>query len=79
MQVYVRPAGSYIMDQLELRRVVFYPETDVSESADCVILVGNFSIPSGLRAAEAALSKQKVCHLTLYLVYIMTIGSFIIC
>ncbi|CAL9158005.1 chloroplast sensor kinase, chloroplastic-like isoform X1 [Musa acuminata AAA Group] len=60
LSVYVRPAGSYIMDQLELRRVGFYPETDVSESADCVILVGNFSIPSGLRAAEAALSKQKV-------------------
>lgn len=60
LSVYVRPAGSYVMDQLELRRVAFYPGIDRSESAECVILVGNFSAPAGLRAAEAALSKQQV-------------------
>ncbi len=58
MQVYVRPAGSYVMDRLELRRVTVYPGgVDVS---DTVIIVGNFSIPTGLRAAEAALSNQQV-------------------
>ncbi|GMH01560.1 hypothetical protein Nepgr_003399 [Nepenthes gracilis] len=57
LSVYVRPAGSYVMDQLELRRVAFYPKVDVS---DIIVLVGNFSIPTGLRAAEAALSSQEV-------------------
>lgn len=61
LQVYVRPAGSYVMDQLELRQVAFYPGTGVSESADCVILVGKFAIPAGLHAAEAVLSKKQVC------------------
>lgn len=60
LSVYVRPAGSYVMDQLELRRVVFYPGIGVSESSDCVILVGKFAIPAGLHAAEAALSRQQV-------------------
>lgn len=45
------------MDQLELRRITFYPNVDV---ADIVILVGNFSIQAGLRAAEAALSSRAV-------------------
>ena len=57
MQVYVRPAGSYVMDRLELRRVTFYPGVN---GADIVILVGNFGIPTGLRVAEAALSSQQV-------------------
>ncbi|GAB4829254.1 hypothetical protein Ancab_018920 [Ancistrocladus abbreviatus] len=57
LSVYVRPAGSYVMDRLELRRVTFYPRVDGS---DIVILLGNFSIPTGLRAAEAALSNQEV-------------------
>jgi hypothetical protein len=56
----VRPAGSYIMDQLELRRVAFFPGIDVANSTDCVILVCNFSVVAGLRGAEAALSKQEV-------------------
>lgn len=59
MKVYVRPAGSYIMDQLELRRVALYPETNVSKG-DTVILVGNFTISAGLRAAEAFLVKHQV-------------------
>ncbi|KAL5759951.1 hypothetical protein ACOSQ2_018789 [Xanthoceras sorbifolium] len=57
LSVYVRPAGSYVMDRLELRRVVSYPG---ASAADIVILVGNFSVPAGLRAAEAALSSQQV-------------------
>ncbi|XP_073014079.1 chloroplast sensor kinase, chloroplastic [Typha latifolia] len=60
LSVYVRPAGSYVMDQLELRRVAFSPGIDIPESAECVILVGNFAIPAGLRAAESAMSKQQV-------------------
>ncbi|CAM8876777.1 unnamed protein product [Rhodiola kirilowii] len=57
ISVYVRPAGSYVMDRLELRRVALYPSVETSE---IVILIGNFSIPSGLRVAEAALANQQV-------------------
>ncbi|KAJ0256191.1 Chloroplast sensor kinase [Hirschfeldia incana] len=57
LSVYVRPAGSYVMDRLELRRVTCYPSVN---AADVVILVGNFGIPAGLRAAEASLSTQQV-------------------
>lgn len=56
ISVYVRPAGSYVMDRLELRRVTFYPTVDGS---DIIILVGNFCIPAGLRGAEAALSNLQ--------------------
>lgn len=59
LQVYVRPAGSYVMDQLELRRVYFYPGEN--NALDILILIANFSIPTGLRSAEATLSNQKVC------------------
>ncbi|GJM87554.1 hypothetical protein PR202_ga03521 [Eleusine coracana subsp. coracana] len=58
LSVYVRPAGSYIMDQLELRRVALYSGISVPERD--VVLVGNFSISAGLRAAEASLVKQQV-------------------
>ena len=44
MQVFVRPSGSYVMDQLELRRVTIYPGVS---AADIVILFSNFNIPSG--------------------------------
>lgn len=57
ISVYVRPAGSYVMDRLELRRVAFDPSVETTE---VVILIGNFSIPSGLRVAEAALLNQQV-------------------
>ncbi|KAJ8758926.1 hypothetical protein K2173_002705 [Erythroxylum novogranatense] len=57
LSVYVRPAGSYVMDRLELRRITSYPG---GNTAEVVILVGNFNIPTGLRAAEAALSCQQV-------------------
>ncbi|CAH8386534.1 unnamed protein product [Eruca vesicaria subsp. sativa] len=57
LSVYVRPAGSYVMDRLELRRVTCYPNVN---GGDVVILVGNFGIPAGLRAAEASLSSQQV-------------------
>lgn len=53
----MRPAGSYVMDRLELRRVVSYPDVNAT---DIVILVGNFNLPAGLRAAEAALSSRQV-------------------
>ncbi|KVH88951.1 hypothetical protein Ccrd_024678 [Cynara cardunculus var. scolymus] len=56
LSVYVRPAGSYVMDRLELRRVTIYPGRNV---ADIVIVIGNFSIATGLRAAEASLLKQE--------------------
>ncbi|XP_062202143.1 chloroplast sensor kinase, chloroplastic isoform X1 [Phragmites australis] len=59
LSVYVRPAGTYIMDQLELRQVASYPGTNVHER-DTVFLVGNFSISAGLRAAEAFLVKQQM-------------------
>lgn len=59
----MRPAGSYVMDRLELRRVVCYPGGNAN---DIVILVGNFSVPTGLRAAEAALSSQQVCQSVIY-------------
>ncbi|KAK7399602.1 hypothetical protein VNO78_10787 [Psophocarpus tetragonolobus] len=58
LSVYVRPAGSYVMDRLELRRVALCP-ADV-EAEGIVILVGHFSIPAGLRAAEATLSNLQV-------------------
>ncbi|KAL6643451.1 hypothetical protein ACP70R_018217 [Stipagrostis hirtigluma subsp. patula] len=59
LSVYVRPAGSYIMDEMELRRVALYPGINVPER-DTVVLVGNFSIAAGLRAAEAFLVKQQM-------------------
>ena len=60
LKVYVRPAGSYIMDQLELRRVALYPGINNLSEKDTPVLVCNFSISSGLRAAEAFLVKQQV-------------------
>ncbi|PAN20393.1 hypothetical protein PAHAL_3G403300 [Panicum hallii] len=60
LSVYVRPAGSYIMDQLELRRVALYPGINNVPERDTVVLVGNFSISAGLRAAEASLVKQQM-------------------
>ncbi|XP_006357595.1 chloroplast sensor kinase, chloroplastic [Solanum tuberosum] len=56
LSVYVRPAGSYVMDRLELQRVILHPRVNAT---DLVILIGNFSIPAGLRIAEAALSRQE--------------------
>lgn len=62
LKVYVRPAGSYVMDQLELRRVALYPGEDAeSEEEGIVILVGHFHAQAGLRAAETALSELQVC------------------
>ncbi|XP_028550721.1 chloroplast sensor kinase, chloroplastic-like isoform X1 [Dendrobium catenatum] len=60
LSVYVRPAGSYVMDQLELRRVIYYPGTGISQNEECVIVVGNFSVPGGLHIAEIAISRQEV-------------------
>ncbi|KAL4638913.1 hypothetical protein ACB092_03G180300 [Castanea dentata] len=60
LSVYVRPAGSYVMDRLELRRITLYPGVDDDDVTDIVILVGNFSVPTGLRVAESALSNQQV-------------------
>lgn len=44
------------MDQLELRRITFYPGVN---AADFVVLVCTFNVPAGLRAAEAAISSQQ--------------------
>ncbi|WOH16591.1 hypothetical protein DCAR_0936149 [Daucus carota subsp. sativus] len=57
LSVYVRPAGSYVMDQLELRRVHCFPGHN--DADDIIILMANFSVPTGLRAAEASLSNRK--------------------
>lgn len=46
------------MDQLELRRVHCFPGQN--DAADIIILIANFSVPTGLRAAEASLSNRKV-------------------
>ncbi|XP_042063631.1 chloroplast sensor kinase, chloroplastic [Salvia splendens] len=59
LSVYVRPAGSYVMDRLELRRITFYP---CASAADIVVLVGTFRIPAGLRVAEAAISSQQAAE-----------------
>ncbi|XP_055810385.1 chloroplast sensor kinase, chloroplastic [Solanum dulcamara] len=56
LSVYVRPAGSYVMDRLELQRIVLHPRVNAT---DLVVLIGNFSIPAGLRIAEASLSRQE--------------------
>ncbi|KAL0364231.1 UNVERIFIED_CONTAM: Chloroplast sensor kinase, chloroplastic [Sesamum angustifolium] len=56
LSVYVRPAGSYVMDRLELRRITLYPGV---HATDIVVLVANFSMPAGLRVAEAAISSQQ--------------------
>lgn len=49
------------MDQLELRRVHCFPGQN--DAADIIILIANFSVPTGLRAAEASLSNRKVYSL----------------
>jgi hypothetical protein len=54
------------MDRLELRRVTSYPGVNAS-SSDIVILVANFNIPTGLRAAEAAFSSKQVGCLFFFL------------
>ncbi|XP_051122598.1 chloroplast sensor kinase, chloroplastic isoform X2 [Andrographis paniculata] len=56
LSVYVRPADSYVMDRLELRRITLYPGV---HSADIVVLVCNFGVPAGLRVAEAAIMSQQ--------------------
>jgi len=66
LQVYVRPAGSYVMDRLELQRVILHPRVNAT---DLVILIGNFSIPAGLRIAEAALSRQEVHQIILQIYF----------
>lgn len=56
----MRPAGSYLMDRLELRRIAVYPSPNPSNLDDIVILIVDFCIPTGLRAAETSLSSQQV-------------------
>ncbi|KAK8634183.1 hypothetical protein V6N13_015011 [Hibiscus sabdariffa] len=57
LSIYVRPDGSYVMDQLELRRVTSYLGV---KAVDIVFLVGNFTIPAGLHIVEAVLSSQQM-------------------
>lgn len=63
-QVYVRSAGSYVMDHPGLCWTAISPANDVPDRADCVILIGNFATLTGLCAVEAMLSKLQVSHLT---------------
>ncbi|CAJ2677132.1 unnamed protein product [Trifolium pratense] len=61
LSVYVRPAGSYVMDRLELQRVALYPGGDAESDSDgIVILVAHFNVPAGLRATETILSELQV-------------------
>lgn len=62
------------MDRLELRRVTCYPSVG---AGDVVILVGNFGIPAGLRAAEASLSSQQVCVTELVTVFLVFLCKFV--
>ncbi|CAJ2677134.1 unnamed protein product [Trifolium pratense] len=60
LSVYVRPAGSYVMDRLELQRVALYPGGDAESDSDgIVILVAHFNVPAGLRATETILSELQ--------------------
>ncbi|MCL7042470.1 hypothetical protein MKW94_002021 [Papaver nudicaule] len=59
LSVYVRPAGSYVMDRLELRRVAYFPAISVAERSDIVILIANFGVSTGLRMAESILLNQQ--------------------
>lgn len=56
----MRPAGSYLMDRLELRRIAVHPSSNPSDLDDIVILIADFCIPTGLRAAETSLSSELV-------------------
>lgn len=69
----MRPAGSYVMDQLELRRIIFYPGAN---AADIVVLVGTFNIPAGLRVAEAAISSQQA-RILFFLTCLLNILKFV--
>ena len=60
------------MDRLELRRITLYPGVDDDDVTDIVILVGNFSVPTGLRVAESALSNQQVCSFSPKLLILAT-------
>lgn len=60
------------MDRLELRRITLYPGVDDDDVTDIVVLVGNFSVPTGLRVAESALSNQQVCSFSPKLLILAT-------
>lgn len=60
------------MDRLELRRITLYPGVDDDDVTDIVILVCNFSVPTGLRVAESALSNQQVCSFSPKLLILAT-------
>eukprot|EP01018_Ginkgo_biloba_P025184 Gb_40604 [translate_table: standard] len=58
--VYIRPAGSYVTDQLELRRAVLYPGQELAEQDDMLVLIGTFGTQTGLHSAEAAFVERQV-------------------
>ncbi|KAL5718066.1 quinolinate synthase [Ranunculus cassubicifolius] len=80
LSVYVRPAGSYVMDRLELHRVTFHPSSNVAETAEMVALIGTFGIPTGLRVAEIALSnlQAEVIHDCKAVVFPMVKHPFVV-
>lgn len=60
LSLYIRPAGSYVTDQLELRQAVIYPGQEVAEQDDILVLVGTFGTQASLRSAEAAFAEREV-------------------
>ncbi|KAH9313196.1 hypothetical protein KI387_028231, partial [Taxus chinensis] len=59
-KVYLRPAGSFVTDQLELRQAVMYPGKELAKQDDMLVLTGNFGTQASLRSAEAAVAEQQV-------------------
>ncbi|CAN6447817.1 unnamed protein product [Victoria cruziana] len=60
LSVYVRPAGSYVMDRLELWRVTLHTTMNMAEEPEVVVLIGKFCLPAGLREVEAAMAAQLI-------------------
>lgn len=60
LSLYIRPAGSYVTDQLELRQAAIYPGQELAEQDDILVLVGTFGTQASLRSAEAAFAERQV-------------------
>lgn len=60
ISLYIRPAGSYVTDQLELRQAIIYPGQELAEQDDILVLVGTFGTQATLRSAEAAFAERQV-------------------
>ncbi|GLJ08741.1 hypothetical protein SUGI_0094960 [Cryptomeria japonica] len=60
LSIYLRPAGSYVTDQLELKQAVIYPGQELAKQDDMLLLTGIFNSQVNLRSAEAAIAEQQV-------------------